>query len=110
MENFKKIIIYFLALNSLIVGIDKFFLFIPESCSLLVDAPKSMLYSLGVIEIVLAILLFFSKYRRIIFVMILVLMISAIVQHLINKTYDIAGALFISIVVLISLIILSERD
>ena len=110
MENFKKIIIYFLALNLLIVGIDKFFLFIPESCSLLVDAPKSMLYSLGVIEIVLAILLFFSKYRRIIFVMILVLMISAIVQHLINKTYDIAGALFISIVVLISLIILSERD
>jgi len=109
MKKIKKYIIYFIALNLLVLGMDKFFLFIPDSCTLLVDAPKSMLYTLGVIEVVLGILLCLGKYTRTILVAILVLMISAIVMHMVNDTYDIGGAVFLILLVLIPLMLPAER-
>lgn len=108
MKNINKYIIYFVAINLLILGIDKFFQFIPESCTLLEDASKTMMYSLGVIEIVLAFFLFVGKFTKKILLAIVLLMAWATLMHFMNDTYDIGGAVFLGIIALLPLFIKSD--
>ena len=105
MEKIKKYVIYFIALNLIILGIDKFFTFIPAACSLLTEATTSMSYSLGVIEILLGILLFAGKFTKTILIFVVLLMISAIIMHLMNDTYDIGAAIFMAIIAIIPLVL-----
>jgi len=109
MKNLKKYTIYFVALNLFVLGLDKFFLFIPESCTLMVDAPKTVMYSLGVVEVLLAILLATVKFTKIILILICVLMAQAIGMHLFKGTYDIGGAVFILVFALVPLMMSDDR-
>jgi len=96
---------YFIALNLIIIGLDKFFTFIPEACSLMIDASKGFLYIIGVFEILLGVLLFFKKSTRIILTLIVLLMIWGILLHLYTSTDDYGGAAFLCILALLPLIL-----
>lgn len=108
MDKVKKYTIIFIAINLLILGVDKFFLFIPLSCTLLVDASKSMMYGLGVVEIGLAILLLLGKFTKSILIGVCLLMVWAIAMHFISGTYDIGGAVFLAILSVVPLLLPSE--
>ncbi len=109
MKTIKKYLVYFIALNLIILGFDKFFVFIPEACSLMTDGPKNLLYSIGVIEIVLGLFLFFGKFIKPILILVILLMLWAIYAHISVDTTDYGGAIFMGIVALIPLIIPEQK-
>lgn len=104
MKLVNKIVIYFLGLNMIILGFDKFFKFMPEACTLMENAPAERLYVIGVIEILLGVLLFTGKYIRPILIFILLLMVWAIYMHMRTGTDDIGGAIFLGALCLIPII------
>lgn len=101
MTNLKKYLEYFIALNLIILGIDKFIGFIPESCSLMGVGSSLMWKLTGVIEILLGVLLFLGRYTNFILGFIIGLMLWAILMHIVNGTYDIGGAIFLAILCII---------
>lgn len=98
MKNIKRYIIYFIAGNLIILGIDKFTRLMPLACTLMEDASDNMLYAVGVIEVVLGILLLLGKFQKAILIAIVIFMLWAIVMHLMSGTYDIGAAIFLAIV------------
>lgn len=105
MDKIKKYTIIFIAINLLILGVDKFFQFIPLSCTLMIDASKSLMYGLGVIEVGLGILLLLGKFTKFILIGVCLLMVWAIVMHLVSETYDIGGAVFLAILSIVPLLL-----
>jgi len=105
MKNLKRYIIYFIALNLIILGLDKFLKLMPVACTLMTDASDTILYIIGGLEIVLGILLFLGKFTKGILIAVVLLMLWAIGMHLINETYDIGGAVFLAVVAFIPLLL-----
>lgn len=95
MQKIRSILIYFIAINLIVLGIDKFAKFIPESCTLMDSASPTLLYVIGVIEIILAFLLFMRKGTRTILLLIFLLMAWAVGMHMKAGTDDIGGAVFL---------------
>ncbi|MFK7932343.1 MAG: hypothetical protein AB8G22_02465 [Saprospiraceae bacterium] len=86
-----NILKYVLAVNLVIVGIDKFFFFLP-ACSLNAAASPTSLAIVGIIEIILGILLLANIRTKLLLIITILLMIFAIVAHLSIGTTDIAFA------------------
>lgn len=105
MEKIKKYLIYFIAINLFILGLDKFLKLMPLSCTLLTDTSNSIMYGLGVVEVVLAVLLFAGKFTKTILIAVVLLMVWAIVMHLMADTYDIGGAVFLAVASVVPLLI-----
>ena len=105
MEKAKKYLIYFISINLFILGLDKFLKLMPLSCTLLTDASESLMYGLGVIEILLAVLLFLGKFTKTILVVVVLFMVWAIVMHLMADTYDIGGAVFLAVLSTVLLVL-----
>jgi len=110
MKALKKYLIYFIALNLIVLGFDKFFTFIPETCSLMTDLSKPFSYTIGIIEIMLGVLLFLGRFTKAILIFVILLMVWAIAMHLKAQTYDIGGAIFIAVLALIPLIIKDSKQ
>lgn len=106
MNKAKKYIIYFIALNLIVLGADKFFGLLPVACTLMEDdASINMLYGIGVAEIIFGLVLFTGKYHRTILVLIIVMMTGAIIMHILTDTYDIGAAIFLGVLAGIPLFI-----
>ena len=86
--NFSRI---FLAISLIIIGIDKFFFFLPP-CSLMENVSGQAAIIGGILEIVLGILVLLKIQLIPILYITAFLMGAAVLTHLINNTYDIGGA------------------
>jgi len=89
--NFLRI---FLAINLIIIGIDKFYTFLPP-CSLMKNVSATGAMIGGLIEILLGILVLFKIQLKPVLYTSAFLMGAAVVSHLVNGTYDLGGALFL---------------
>lgn len=105
MKNFKRYLVYFIALNLIILGIDKFLKIFPLACTLMADASDNLLYGIGVAEIMLGILLLIGKAQKLILTFIILFMLFAVIMHLMQGTYDISAAVFFAILAAIPLFI-----
>lgn len=92
----------------ILLGLDKFFAFIPESCSLLIDIDYNIKITIGIVEIILGLCLFTRKFTRSILIFVVILMLLAVYSHIQSNTYDIGGALFLAIISLVAIFTTSK--
>jgi len=92
-----KIITAICSLLFVMIGLDKFFSFLDPPCSLMGNMPPIMWKSLGVLQLIAAILIWFPKFRRYVAGFFVVFMLVFTVIHLVNNTYDIGGAVFMAV-------------
>jgi len=84
----------FLAINLIIIGIDKFYTFLPP-CSLMKNISTTGAMVGGVVEILLGIFILLKIQLKPVLYTTAFLMGAAVISHLINGTYDLGGALFL---------------
>lgn len=104
MKNLRKYFLYFIGINLIILGANKFLKLIPEACTLMDDASSTILYGIGAFEVVLGILLLIGKYSNTILILLIVFMLWAVGLHLYNGTYDIEAAVFFAVLAFIPLL------
>lgn len=80
----------------LMIGADKFFIFMEPPCSLMNSVPQTIWKLLGVLQLVSALLIWSPKFRKYIVGFFFVFMIVFVIVHLVEGTYDIGGAVFMA--------------
>ena len=95
--NLQKIIIAICSLLFLMIGIDKFFLFMEPPCTMMDKVPSSIWKFLGLLQLAAGILIWLPKFRKYVAGFFVVFMLFFTIIHLINNTYDVGGALFMAV-------------
>lgn len=92
-----KIIVAICSILFLVIGTDKFFLFLEPPCSLMNNIPVSIWKILGVLQILGGLLIWIPTYRKYVAGFFIVFMLTFTIIHLANSTYDIGGSLFMAV-------------
>lgn len=108
MANVKKYLEYFIGLNLIVFGVDKFIGFLPIACTLMEGADPTIWKLTGVLEIILGVFLLLRKYSRIILAVVIAFMSYAVFAHLKIGTNDIGGAVFLAVVCLVPFVLKEE--
>ena len=96
-----KIIVAICSLMFIMIGLDKFMGFLEPPCSLEAEIPGVIWQMLGVIQFASALLIWSSKYRKYIVGFFSVFMFIFALVHLSQGTYDIGGAVFMGLLLLL---------
>ncbi len=91
--NVENILFVLLSLLLIGVGFDKFHPFLEPPCSLEAKMPVLAWKSIGIMQLIIAILVWQKKIRQYLLGFFLVFMLFIIGVHLLTNTYDIGGAL-----------------
>ena len=94
----QKVALTTFAIFCIIIGIDKFFEFLP-ACSLTNVASQTEMMGTGILEILGGLGLLTQKFRLPSLILLGLIMILGLVMHISTKTTDFGGALFGLIVV-----------
>ena len=105
--NLMKVITAICSILFLMIGADKFFSFMDPPCSLMSYVPLTLWKILGVIQLAAGLLIWLPKFRKYIAGFFFVFMLVFTIIHLIEKTYDIGGAVFMAI--LLGLLVWNPR-
>jgi len=81
------------AISCIIIGVDKFFEFLPI-CSLTYVSSKESMMVTGVLEILGGLGLLTKKFRLLSLILLGLIMFLGVVMHIVTKTTDFGGALF----------------
>lgn len=95
--NIANVITGICSLLFLSIGADKFLNFLEPPCSLMGSISPIVWSILGVMQIAGGILIWFPKYRKYVAIFFTLFMLTFIVIHLVNNTYDIGGAAFMAV-------------
>jgi len=90
--NLKNVIIAICSLLFLMVGLDKFLLFLEPPCSLMNNIPPTIWKLFGVLQIAGGILIWLPKFRKYVAGFFVVFMLTFTIYHLVENTYDIGGS------------------
>jgi len=101
--NIKNVIIGICSILFLLIGLDKFVPFMEPPCSLMANISPIIWKIFGVLQITAGILIWFPKYRKYVAGFFIVFMLVFTIYHLMEKTYDVGGAIFMA--VLLSLLV-----
>jgi len=94
--NINKVIVAIFSLLLIMVGIDKFFPYLPP-CSLLADVNPMVWRGVGVLQLTAGLLVWNKKFSKPIALIMLGVMIYFIIRHLVDKSLDIGGAAFMAV-------------
>lgn len=95
--NITNVIIAICSLLFLMIGADKFFLFLDPPCTLMGSIPPTIWKLLGGLQLAAGVLIWLPKFRKYVAGFFFVLMLVFIVIHLRENTYDIGGAAFMAV-------------
>ena len=98
-----KIIIAICSLLFIMIGIDKFILFLEPPCTLMSSTPPIIWKLIGILQIVAGVLIWLPSLRKYVAGFFIAFMTVFMSIHLIAQTYDIGGAFFM--VILLSLLV-----
>ena len=105
--NLTNIITASCSLLFLMIGADKFFLFLEPPCTLMHNIPPTAWKILGFIQLAAGILIWLPKLRKHIAGFFFVFMLVFTSIHLVKNTYDVGGA--VSMAVLLGLLAWNPR-
>jgi len=97
MMNATNIIVAICSLLFLMVGADKFFMFLEPPCSLMDSISPFVWKSLGVLQLAAGILIWMPKFRKCVAIFFFGFMLFFTIVHLIYNTYDIGGSAFMAV-------------
>lgn len=95
--NFIKIITAICSVLFLMIGFDKFYPFMEPPCSLMDNISPVVWKVFGVLQLSAGILIWVPAFKKYIAGFFMVFMLIFTIYHLIENTYDIGGAVFMTL-------------
>ena len=93
----KNIIVGICSLLFIMIGLDKFILFLQPPCSMMESIHSDIWKGVGVLQLLAGVLIWVPKPRKYVAGFFFVFMLVFIIVHLSQGTNDIGGAVFMSI-------------
>jgi len=101
--NISNVVTAICSLLFFMIGADKFLNFLEPQCSLMNTIPPTIWTILGILQIAGGIFIWVPKFRKYVAGFFFLFMSFFIAYHLINKTYDIGGAVTMAVLLFIIL-------
>lgn len=94
--NSKQVLIGICSLSFLMIGADKFLMFLEPQCSLMSKISSEVWYLLGALQLLAGVLIWIPKFRKVIAGFFILFLLTFVIIHLSQRSYDIGGAIFIA--------------